>query len=443
MQFQADSYIDFIHAQADVLHAHTTQPVGTDMMPINGISHQHMNDGLDVVQFNHYNTPENLWETTFWMEYLRPLKQRPFWNTETATCWNGSTAANGYREPGFCRANSWIPIALGGEANLYWLWRAHWSGHELMHGSVVSSSGRPLHIIGEVREVSAGFRAAAGFLNDTRPAPTGLALHFSEFAWWLYEFQPMVNGFRYNRRLLDAYRALRDAHLRVDVIDPAVSLDNYRVLFSPYLPALDEADLCERLHEWIEKGGIWIAGPLTDIRTLDATKYTHAPFGSLEEWTGVYCPFEIPADPREFNMRWNDGRTGSGSVWYSAFEPRGADVLATYTEGPMQRMAAVTHTQVGQGQIILLGSMPQPTDLSQLLLTVCESADIHPVTDASSNLLVAPRNGQSGSGLVVVEMENRPATLTLPGRMTDLITNQPYEGRLDVPPYGVMVLKSV
>ena len=165
------------------------------------------------------------------MDYLRPLKQRPFWNTETATCWNGSTAANGYREPGFCRANSWIPIALGGEANLYWLWRAHWSGHELMHGSVVSSCGRPLHIIDEVREVAAGYRAAREFLNGTTPIAGGVGLHFSELAWWLFEFQPMVNGFNYGRKLIEAvYRPLHEAHIRLDVIDPAVALNGYKII---------------------------------------------------------------------------------------------------------------------------------------------------------------------------------------------------------------------
>jgi beta-galactosidase GanA len=404
-----------------------------------------MTDRLDIAQFNHYNTMDNLWETAFWMDYLRPLKQRPFWNTETSTCWNGSTAANGYREPGFCRANSWIPIALGAEANLYWLWRAHWSGHEVMHGSVVSSSGRPLHIFGEVQEVSAGYRAAADFLNGTRPTPAQLALHSSEFAWWLFEYQPMVNGFRYNRRMLDFYQPLRMAHLRLDVIDPAASLDAYRVVLSPYLPALDEAGLRGRLRAWIEAGGTWVVGPLSDICTLDATKHTHAPFGCLEEWAGVYCPFELPADPREFALQWNDGRTSSGSVWYSAFEPRDAETLASYTEGPIRDLAAVTRKTIGNGQIIVLGTMPQPDDLQRLILDLCGSVGIQPSLGerqkASENLLVVPRSGPAGSGLVTVEIHNRPATLTLDHKMTDLITGQAHEGTLNLPPYAVMVLK--
>lgn len=437
MSFQADSYIDFIHAQADVLHQHTDKPVGTDMMPTNGISHFDMTRKLDVAQFNHYNTAENLWETTFWMDYLRPLRERPFWNTETSTCWNGSTAANGYREPGFCRANSWIPIALGGEANMYWLWRAHWSGHEVMHGSVVSSSGRPLHIMGEVKEVAAGLRATSHFINGTRPVSQGVALHFSELAWWMFEFQPFVNGFSYGRQMIEAaYKPLHDAHVIVDIIDPSVALDSYRFVFTPFLPALDEGGLRDRIMPWVEAGGIWIVGPLTDIRTLDATKYMNSPFGSLESWAKLYCLYEIPSDPHEFSMRWNDGRETTGSIWYNAFELRGADALATYTEGPLEGLTAISRTEIGKGQIIVLGTMPRPDDIRQLILDL----GIQAMPGVTSNLLTVPRQGQAGTGMIVVELENKPAMITLDHPMTDLISGQQYEGIVDLAPYSVMVL---
>ena len=93
-------------------------------MPVNGIDYRQLNEKLDIVQFNHYNTPDDLYAECFWFDYLRTIKERPFWNTETATCWNGSEAITQSIKPdGFCRANSWLPVALGGEANMYWLWR--------------------------------------------------------------------------------------------------------------------------------------------------------------------------------------------------------------------------------------------------------------------------------------------------------------------------------
>lgn len=442
IQFHGQSLVEYVEHQAAVLHRYVTQPVGTDMMPILSVPYEKVHRTLDIVQYNHYDLMDNLWRQVFWMDLVRPVKPVPFWNTETQTCWNGGTIANGYKEPGFCRVNSWLPIALGGEANLYWLWRAHWSGQELMHGSVVSSHGRPLHILEEVQEVSRGFEAASAFLNATRPSPPGFALHVSSVAWSQFRFQPMVEGFDYIDGLLNrVYRPLMNVHLRADVIDPAASLDPYKVVFSPFLPALDEAGLRERLLQWIEAGGTWVVGPFTDIRTLDAAKPLHAPFGSLEDWAGVRCAVEIPGTGREFDMEWSDGRTSRGTLWYAGFELREARAVATYTEGPLAGLAAIAESRLGKGRIVLLGTLPAPEDLARLLLRVSAQCGVHPAAEASSNVLVVPREGAGYRGAIVLEIENRPGTLVLPDAFRDVLSGEESTGAIEVAPYQVLVLR--
>jgi beta-galactosidase GanA len=443
MRFQSDSYVEFCHHQADILHRLARQPVGTDMMPYFGLNYFDIHRKLDIVLFNHYTKPDNLWRATFWMDLCRPLKERPFWNTETSTCWNGGvTAANGYREPGFCRANSWLPFALGGEATLYWLWRAHWAGQELMHGSVLSSAGRPLHIFGEVQEIAAGLKAAAGFLNGTRPVRTGLALHYSGLANWMFEFQPVVGGFKYTDALVNSvYRPMVRAQLRPDLLDAQADLAGEKLLFSPFLPTLDEAGLRERLRKWIEAGGIWIAGPFTDIRNQNAAKFPHAPYGSLEEWAGVRCKYEIPGDARPFAFQWNDGRKSQGTLWYDSYELRGAKPLATYLEGPMKGLAAAAEKRMGKGRVILLGTLPGAEDLQRLLLDAAREARVPLAAEASADLLVVPRKGRAAEGLVAVELSSEPATLTLPHPAVELLTRRRCRGRIEIQPYGVAVFK--
>jgi beta-galactosidase GanA len=310
-----------------------------------------------------------------------------------------------------------------------------------MHGAVISSSGRPLHTINEVKEIAAGFGASAEFINGTRPVNSGLAVHFSGLAWLMFEFQPIVNGFEYGEKLTGFYRSMIDASLRADVIDPAASLDSYRVICSPFLPALDEAGLRQRIKAWIKAGGIWIVGPLSDNLTMDATKFKHSPFGSLEQLTETYCNYQIPGDPGDFAIRWSDGSESSGSIWYDSFDAGEAEVLASYTEQPLKGLAAILRKKVGKGQIILLGTMPKQEDLKKLLLSVCKEAGIEPGAEASSNLLAVPRKGKAGDGLIAVEFENRPATLTVARAATDLLTGKKYNGKVKIQPYGVMVLK--
>ena len=438
-QFNSKSYVEFVEFQADILHRLTDHPIGTDMMMILGVDHYDMNRNLDVVQYNHYHFREGLWQAAFWFDYIRPIKTRPFWNTETSTCWGGGTATSSYCEPGFCRANSWMPIAMGGEANLYWLWRSHWAGQELMHGSVVQSCGRPMHIFDEVKEIAQGYRAAAEFINGARPAPTGLAIHFSHTSHVTFKNQPMVNGFDYLGHFLERiYRPLIGAQFRPVVIDPSVDLGAYRVILSPFLPVLDAR---ERIWDWIEQGGTWIAGPLTDIRTPDGTKFTHAPFGSLEEWGGVYCRYQIPGEPRDFAIKWSDGTESTGSLWYDMLEPRDSESLAVYTEGPGAGLAAVTTRKVGKGRVIVLGTLPSPDDLLRMFRPIAAEAGVEPVADASGNLLVIPRAGDAGEGVIVVEFENRPARIALARPATDLLTGRVESGEIEIPAYGVKVLK--
>ena len=478
LRFQSDSHAEFLEMQADLLRAGGVRvPIGTDMMPFGGQHYVRTHHKLDLVQFNHYNDESNLWQAAFWMDYIRTLKPAPFWNTETSTCWNGATTAAGYREPGFCRANSWLPIALGGEMNCYWVWRAHWAGQELMHGSVVSSCGRPLHIIDEVREVAAGFERSRAFLTGTRCTPSGLALHFSGEAWNTFLAQPMTprlapSGARrdlpYVHALLDsAYRPLVEAQFRPDVIDPSADLAPYRLLHSPLLPCLEEGDLATRLVPWLEQGGIWIAGPLTDVRNADGAKYVHAPFGHLEELAGVRCPCQVPGHPRDFAVRWWGGaecsRTGgfratarehtdapgapeqsAGGYWYDGFEcQEGTERLGEYTEGPLAGLAAAVWRPLGKGGIVLLGTWPAPAALLQLMRWAGSKVGVGPVAEADGNLLVVPRAGPAGEGLVCVELHNRPAVLRLARPMTDLLSGERLEGEVAIAPFGVRVLKVI
>lgn len=441
-EFTSDSFADFVRAQSDIIHDLTNHPVGTDMMPMSGIDYGEMHKALDIVQFNHYNEMHNLWEVGFWFDMIRPLKNKPFWNTETSTCWNGSGVTNGYKDPGFCVANSWLPIAFGGEANLYWLWRQHWAGQELMHGSVISSHGRPLHIMEEVQAVSRGFSDAESFINGTEPTITGLGLHLSHKAQWMFLHQLMVPDFDYIPAVLHhVYRPLVVGQMRPDILLPSVDLSPYKLIFSPFLMTLDESGLRQRLREWIENGGTWIAGPMTDIRTEHATKFKHSPFGSIEEWGGVYRKYEIPGNPRDFHIQWSDGRESTGSMWYDGFELRGAEALASYSDGPLQGLAAVTRHKMGKGQVIVLGTLPAVNDLPGVLISLCDQVGVSPVAQASQNLYVIPREGPDGEGMIVVEVENKPATLTLTSKMTDLLTRSVHEGTISVKPYSVMVLK--
>lgn len=441
--FQQESHVAFVHRQAEILHRYVKVPVGTDTMPINGMDYRHLNAPLDIVQFNHYNVPENLYEECFWFDYLRTLKAHPFWNTETATCWNGSEATGQSIKPdGFCRVNSWLPVALGGEANMYWLWRTHWAGHELVHGAVIDSSGRDMIATGEVAEVAEGYRKAEAFINGTKVKPD-IAIHFTSLGWNMHASQPVVEGWKYSSSIRKHwYRPATEMGLRPEVIDAVQPLDNYKLIFTPMLMTLEEHDLGNRMAEWVKSGGTWVVGPLTDVRNICGARYQNRFYGIIEDLTGVKWEYGVPDREGRIRAQWADGTPFEGTLWYEVSEDCGEDALVKVTEGhkAINGHSIVYSRSVGKGRIILLGTVPSETDMQRLISEACKLSGITLPT-VSGEVMVAPREGEAGRGLILTEYGSKPARFVLPEPMTDLLTGRKLSGEIEIEPYEVLVLQ--
>ena len=95
---------------------------------------------------------------------------------------------------------------------------------------------------------------------------------------------------------------------------------------------------------------------------------------------------------------------------------------------------------MGKGQIILLGTVPDPDHLVGII-SEAGSSELGPYFEASSNVLVVPRKGNGMEGAVVIELKNEPGKIELPCSYKDLLTGQSLKGELDVPGYTVMVLQ--
>ena len=443
-RFMSDSYVEYCALQARVLHARVKphQKVGTDMMPISSINYVDMHKDLDVVMFNHYNGPSNLYQCALWMDYIRNILPVPFLNTETSSCWAGGTAAGMPKAEGFCYANTMLPVVAGGNGNLYWHWRAHRTGHEIQFGGVVDSWGRYTYTINQIRRLSRSFAAAGDFLGAAAPVQADVALHFSCDAWQMFQAQNIARGFEfYEQYQTRYYRPLWESGLYLDVLEPAHGLDGYKVIVTPLQPDLAEGGLAPRLKAWIEAGGTWICGPLTDIRDEHGAKIFGKPFSVLEDWTGMYRTLETPEDE---NARITvGGAKHAGAHWMHGFETRGSKALATYCQGPLKGLAAITESTLGKGKIIILGTTPPPDVLGALVRSVCESAGAAPLYPRAENLYAVPRAGNGRSGVAAVELMGQEAFIDLPYPMKDLLTGERREGRVVIPAYDAFIAEKI
>lgn len=437
IMFQAQGHIDFLKMQAEIIRKYSDAPIGTDMMPFNNLDYEKVAEFTDVMQFNHYNEVETTREFSFWFNYIRGFG-KPFWNTETCTCWGDGVANYMNLKPdGWCTINTWMSIMFGAEANLYWLWRTHRAGHELMHGSVLYSTGKPMHIFDEVKYISDTFEKSADFLADTKVVTNGVAMHFSSRMWTMFENQPVVLNFNYFDKVKRYYLRMIENGVTPDIIGAGVDIDKYKVIFSPLMMTLEEHGLNERMKKWVENGGTWVVGPLTDIRDITAGKYVDKYTSVIEDMTGISFDYYVFDRREQMDIRWEDGTPFKGDVYFDMLE--GGKPLVTVKNGVNKALvgkSVVAESTYGKGRVIVLGSIPDDASLSKVINMVCTPSYKH-----SCNVVSVPRKGENHEGVIVGEFDGIPGEITLENEMTDILTGNKYNGRVELKPYELLVLE--
>ena len=443
-EFMGESHIGFIGMQAEILHRYTKAPIGTDMMQAYGVPYEKMLKHIDMIQFNHYDDQNNQIHAAFWFDYLRGLKAVPFWVTETATCWNGGTTTpNGYRPEGFCRANSWLPIILGGGANMYWLWRQHWAGHELMHDAVLYSSGRPMHIFDEVRETACGFEKAGDFLSETE-VKTDTAMILSSKSRLLTECQHIAETYEPGGDgLLRFYRYMNQSGIRPDVINAGKDFSEYKLVFAPYLTTLEEENLSERLKSWVKPGGVLVAGPLTDMRDDVGAKYTDRELGMLEKFTGADMVYQVPDHSFLTSCKWSDGEEYKALHYLQMFDiPADATPLVTVESGfsCFVGKTLIFKKRIGKGAVLMIGALPDDTNAARLMSVAAEMSGIS-VFKTEGSIVAARREGENRRGLAVQEISGNPGKIYFDSVMTDILTGEVCSGEAYLAPFASRILE--
>ena len=438
LTYQNSLIYTYAWEQADAIRKHSKAPIGTDMMNCENIlSYDIMNSKLDVVQHNHYDEQGEMYKALFFFDFCRALKDKPFWVTETQPGWNGSIGAyGGYRQGAHCYINTIAPIAKGAEMNLYWHYRSHFAGHELGHGAILNSAGRPNSVTPYIKKAYDHITKASDFLSGSK-VKSKIAMTFSTTAHISLKFSPIIAYLDHNiigRTVDEFYDAFR--HYNIDVIETTKELDGYEVIVAPLLTCFEDGGFKDRVIKWVNDGGKLIVGPLSDIMTEYTAKHINAPYSCLEELAGVKTIYQLPVEEKEYRAKWDDGK-GEFSVCLGcdAYETVTATSLATYSNVPdLNGLCAIAKNKVGKGEVIILGTAPEKEALLRLV-------DMEPNGIASKNVVITKREGQE-NGLIAYEIENKEGYIDLDKEYYDIINERKVSGRVGMKPYEALFLRA-
>ncbi|MDQ0873641.1 beta-galactosidase [Paenibacillus sp. V4I3] len=443
--FSMEKIAEFSDEQAHIIRQHSDAPITHNSSVAFHVDNERLFKNLDFASFDTYanydNTPAYLINCDLWRNFK---KGKDFWIMETSPSFSASLESYAMPHPnGYLKAEAVAAYALGAEAFCYWLWRQQRTGCEQPHGSVISAWGKPTVGFQNVLEVEQARKEIESIILSSRPSQAEVAMTYSDRSKAFLQTEPhrKLN----HRGLVSAfYERILSMGIHRDVIPEGAELDGYKLLFTPFTHYLS-SDYIERAQAFVQNGGIWVVGPLTGGRTENHTIHTNAALGELEHLAGIETLFTYPMEGTG-TIGQAFGVSAPLGMWSAVFEPKEAIAIGILEEGLTPGKTFITEHQLGKGKIVMLGSMPMGEEgdlmVKKLIDHYAVDAHVRLRTDVTVGTIVAPRQGDGYHLWVIINMDGKGGSVTIPQEGYDLLAQTGIKpGKLEIGKYEYRIIR--
>jgi len=454
-RFSSDSYVAYQQMQMDILRekcpkhfvTHNLMGFGYDR-----INYFDLAQGLDFVAWDNY--PRGFWDMqaeinpshiALSCDVMRGLKRQNFWVIEQQAGPSGWETVGMAPRPGELRLWTYQAIAQGADAIVYFRWRtARFGTEEHWHG-VLDHHGHPGRRYEEIKRTGAEIEKIGERVHGSsvRPLVAMILSYDSRFA---FQIQPNNPQFSYSAHFHQVYRALYDHHVPVDIVAPTADLSAYKLVVAPALH-LVSATIVENLKQFAQAGGVLVVTSRSGVKDGANTVMNLPLPGLLADLCGVEVEEydSLPADVRnelEFTLpQLASAPAASARVWCDVLKPKGATVVARYTQDYYAGRPAVTLNQVGQGQVVYVGTVGDAPLYEALIGWLITLVGVQPLLAVPEGVEVTERWQGDQRLLFVLNHTNQRKWVTLDERYVDLLDGSaPLEGTIALAPKDILVL---
>jgi beta-galactosidase len=441
-RFSSDALLDYFRAERDLLHRITPGvPVTTNFMVmhrVKGMDYWAWAPEQDIVSNDHYldgSLPDPHVSLSFCADLTRGLADGQPWmlmeHSTSAVNWQRRNYA---KAPGQLIRNSLQHVARGADSVLFFQWRASRAGAEKFHSGLVPHAGTDTKVWRDVVELGRILDAIGEVARST--VRSDVALLYDWQAWWATELDSHPSADLTYHDSMDAiYRALWDAGVTTDVVHPAADLDRYRFVIVPTLYLVDDLTV-ENLKAYVAGGGTALVTYFSGIvDENDHIRLGGYP-GAFRDLLGVRVEEFFPLAPGQ-TVRLDDGTTAD--LWTEWLHLRGAQAIASYTDGPLPGIPAVTENTYGEGTAFYVATRLDDTGIAAVVSRCLQRAGVRPVVDAVPGVEVVRRQQDERSWLFVLNHTEQPVEVPATGR--ELIGDADCSGSVVVPAGGVAVVR--
>ncbi|QQQ63211.1 beta-galactosidase [Paenarthrobacter ureafaciens] len=452
-RFTSHSMLEHFKAERDILRRHTPDlPIVTNFMRF-----YKTNDYWawaaeeDAAALDIYPDPREVdahVAAALNFDLMRSLRHgQPWMVMEQATGAVSQWSINVSKLPGTMRLGSYQAIAQGADGILFFQWRQAKGGTERYHSAMVSHAGPNTRIFREVCQLGQELKAL-GEVTGSR-SEARVAIVFDWDCWWALELgNSPRSDLNYPQEVLRFYRPLFEANVAVDFVNANSDLSPYDVVIMPASYLLTDAS-ASRFEQYVASGGRLVVSYLSGIVDENNSIRLGGYPGALRDVLGAWSEEMHPLAETEdlVKLATFDGGTSSADYWTEHVHAETAEVVASYASGRLSGMPAVTKNTVGAGTAMYISARVEDGLLQQLLADVLRTAGITAVLDVPTGVQVRRRtsttpDGKVNSFLFVLNHNDAPVTVEVNDGGTDVFTDSPVRGAVEVGANGVLILKT-
>jgi beta-galactosidase len=456
-RFCSDTIVQFAGMQAEILRRITPdRPITTNLRAL-----RHRFDHFDLANILDFVSIESTAalmakpaDIACEIDMLRSLKKSDiktpdgdvgFWVMEQKAGNVNWQDVNALVRPGVLRMFTYQLVSRGATAVLFFRWRQPRFGSEKFHGAVL-----PHHLEGsrrvfnEVAQIGEELKILAPALKGTSVATEACILYTHDNDWTLQQPFPPNKYFSLREHIQLIYTALHDRNVLVDFARPTEDLSKYKLVFAPSLHLLSAGD-ADRLKLYVQNGGTLVGTFNTGLVDEHSIVPDDGFPNNMTDLFGLEVQEFDTMPPSEenhltFKGAFPTSHLHPARLWCDLIEPKGCQVLATYSKDFYAGKPAMTMHTFGLGKAVYIGTQSHQHFYHDLVGWLRNMVGLHPLLKVPENIEVSMREKDGARIYFLLNHQTSPVRVQFYKPMHDFLTGANIVGNYDLQPFGVLVI---
>jgi beta-galactosidase len=423
-RYTSDALLECFIGERDAIRAESPGiPITTNFMATNcpSVDLWRWAREVDIISNDHYLTagdPRNHVGLSMAADLTRSVAGgRPWILMEHSTSGVNWQPRNVAKRAGEMERNALSHLGRGADAIMFFQWRASRSGAEKFHSAMVPHAGTSSRIWREVTSLGRALSRLAEVRGSRVRAQAAILWDWESFWAQDLEWRPSED-LSHRERIETFYDRLWRDGITTDFAHPEQDLSAYRLVVAPASYLLTSA-AAANLRRYVCAGGTLLVSYFAAI--VDEHDAVHVGgFGApLRDILGLTVEEFLPLRKDE-SLRLDTGNL-VGDVWADDISLEGADVVATFTDGPASGKPALTRHSLESGTGWYLATRIDVDGLATVLAPVYRDAGIAPAS-MPEELEIVVRHGDEADYTVAINHGEH--TIEVPCAGEDLLTGE-------------------